>query len=47
MAKKSKKKPPVIQSRGISHVFKDVLNRITRGGLQTNKRTDKHVKKAK
>ena len=34
------------QSPGMGYVIKDILHRVTRGGLKTKKRTDKAVKEA-
>ena len=41
-----RKKPKAAKSRGMGYVVKDIIRRVTRGGLETKKRTDRGVKKA-
>lgn len=43
---KPKPKPAPKKSRGMGYVLKDIIRKVTRGGLDTKKRTDRRVKKA-
>lgn len=43
---KTKKKSKPIKSRGMGYVVKDIIKRVTRGGLETDARTKKKVRQA-